>query len=241
MNKTIKVAWMFPDILNLHGERGNAQVFDLISKKLKVNLKIDRIDDLEKEIDFNDYDILLFNSGELKSIQTIIEKLKTQEKELKKYIKNNKIIFVTGTTGALFASNIQRKDNSQISGLGILDMDVTERKMVLGDDLYFKVEKMEVVGSQIQMIDIKLNKVKPFGKIKYGYGNFGNEDEGARYKNVIFTNALGPVLVKNPWLTEYLISIACKNKGIKLKSKTKYELENKSLKSVKEFLKLKVK
>ena len=36
MNKTIYVAWMYPDVLNLHGERGNAKAFELISKQMGV-------------------------------------------------------------------------------------------------------------------------------------------------------------------------------------------------------------
>lgn len=241
MNKEIKVAWMYPDLLNLHGERGNAAAFEMIGKKLKVNLKIDRIDNLEDNIDFDNYDILLFNAGELKVIEQISNKLNEQIKDIKKYIKENKIIFVTGTTGSLFANKIIRKNEKEFEGLSFLDMDITERKMVLGDDLLYKFNNMEIMSSQIQMIDIRLNKVKPLGNIIYGYGNIGNDFEGARYKNLIFTNALGPVLVKNPWLTEYIIKLACKNKKIKINTKAKYDLEKKSLKSAKEFIKQKVK
>ena len=160
--------------------------------------------------------------------------------KIKEYIKNNKIIFVTGTTGALFAHNIDRLDGSSFNGLNLLDMDVKERNMVLGDDLYYKFEKMEIMSSQIQMIDITLNKAKEFGKIIYGYGNNG-KNEGARNKNLLFTNALGPVLVKNPWLTEYLINLALKNKGLKeINKKIDFDLELKSLESAKEFINKKI-
>lgn len=241
MSNIINVAWMYPDILNLHGERGNAKAFELISKKIGIKLNIDRIDNLDEKIDFEKYDILLFNAGELKTIKTISDVLKEQKEELDKYIKDNKIILITGTTGALFADKITRIDNSSFEGLNILNMDIKERDIVIGDDLYYLMGKMEIMSCQIQMIDILLKKVKPFGNIKYGYGNNGTNVEGAKYKNVIFTNALGPVLVKNPWFTEYLIKLACKNKNVKIKSKkVNYELELKSLESTKEFINKKV-
>lgn len=241
MSKTINVAWMYPDVLNLHGERGNAKAFELISKKMKVKLDIDRIDDIDEEIDFEKYDILLFNAGELKTIKTISESMKKQIKELKKYIKENKIILVTGTTGALFSDNINRLDNTSFKGLNILNMDVKERNMIIGDDIYYTFNKMDITGSQIQMIDVNLKNVKPLANIKYGYGNNGTNNEGARFKNVIFTNALGPVLVKNPWFTEYLIKLALKNKGIKQKiNKPNFDLELESLKSTKEFIDKKI-
>ena len=85
-----------------------------------------------------------------------------------------------------------------------------------------------------------LNKAKEFGKIIYGYGNNG-KNEGARNKNLLFTNALGPVLVKNPWLTEYLINLALKNKGLKeINKKIDFDLELKSLESAKDFINKKI-
>ena len=41
MSNIVNVAWMYPDILNLHGERGNAKAFELVSKKMGVKLNID--------------------------------------------------------------------------------------------------------------------------------------------------------------------------------------------------------
>ena len=50
MSNIVNVAWMYPDILNLHGERGNAKAFELVSKKMGVKLNIDRIDDIDSDI-----------------------------------------------------------------------------------------------------------------------------------------------------------------------------------------------
>ena len=84
MSNIINVAWMYPDIFNLHGERGNAKAFELISKKMGVKLNIDRIDNIDEEIDFEKYDILLFNAAELKTINAVLDILKNySEKALK--------------------------------------------------------------------------------------------------------------------------------------------------------------
>ena len=233
----INVLWMYPDILNLHGERANAKAFEVIGKKLGLKVKIDRLDDLDEKVEFDKYDILLFNAGQLKEIEVLSNVLKNQINDLKKYIKDKKIIFVTGTTGALFSNNIQRLDGTSFKGLNIFDADIKEREYVLGDDLYFGFKKMKIVGPQIQMIDIDIKDEKPFGKVIYGYGNNGKGNEGIIKNNVIFTNTLGPVLVKNPWLLEYLFDLVIKNKKLKVKKKKiKYDLEKKSLESCEAFI-----
>ena len=82
MSSEINLAWMYPDILNLHGERGNAQAFKHVADLLRIELNIDRIDDIEAKIDFEKYDILLFNCGELKVVPTMVKYLKPQLKKL---------------------------------------------------------------------------------------------------------------------------------------------------------------
>lgn len=114
------------------------------------------------------------------------------------------------------------------------------RDTVYGNDVLYTLkedENIEIVGNQIQLIDVKVNKEKALGKVIYGMGNNNDETEGCKYKNVIFTNALGPVLVKNPWYAEKLIRQAMKTKGIELEEKKlDYELEYKSLECIKNFI-----
>lgn len=243
MNNEINIAWMYPDVLNLHGERANAKCFKMVADKLGITLNIDRIDDLEETIDFSKYDILLFNAGELKVIPDVIKSLERQKEEFTKYITDKKYMIVTGTTGALLADTITRKNDDIFYGLKLLNMDVSERKTVIGDDLYFDVDDMEIMGCQIQMIDIELKDGQnPLGTIKYGYGNNGTSVEGARRDNIIFTNCLGPVFVKNPWFAEKILRDICSKKQIEIASsiEPEYDIETNSLESTKEFINKKV-
>ena len=237
----INVLWMYPDILNLHGERANAKAFEVIGNKLGLKVNIDRLDNIDNKIDFDKYDILLFNAGQLKEIEVISNIMKKQMDDLNKYIESNKVIFITGTTGALFSNNITRLDGTSFNGLNIFDADVKEREYVNGDDIYFKFKDMEITGPQIQMIDIDIKNEKPLGKVIYGFGNNNTGFEGMIKNNVIFTNTLGPALVKNPWLLEYLFDLVIENKNLKVKKKkVKYDLEEKSHKSSLEFINKKI-
>lgn len=239
----LNIVWAYPDILNLHGDRGNLLALERIAKMLEIETKVTKIESYNENIDFENTDIILFNVGEVKVMPSIIKALKEQEDELKKYVEQGKIILLIGTTGCIMANETVRADGSKFEGLKILDMICFERKAVYGNDLHFvlKGENMEVMANQIQLIDTKLNSDIAFGTVKYGMGNNEKEKmtEGAKYKNVIFTNALGPVLVKNPWYTEKIIKIAMENKGEKIEKsieKSEFEIEIKSMEYINKFI-----
>ena len=239
----LNITWCYPDVLNLHGDRGNIMAFKKVGEMLGLTVNIRKIETYNDEIDFENTDILFFNTGELKVVKNIIQTLNKQREELIEYIEKEKVAIAIGTTGAVFAKHITRVDNEEIDGLGLLDMDCKERKLVYGDDILYTLnnEETEINGSQIQIIDTYLNSDIALGHIKYGHGNNGNEQkqEGARYKNLVFTNALGPVFVKNPWFAEQLIRIAMKNKNIEIEKENHedaYDIEKKSMECIKDYI-----
>lgn len=245
----LNISWCYPDMLNLHGDRGNVMALKKVGELLGLDVNINKVETYGTKIDFENTDILLFNVGELKLCQKLIDVLNTQETEFRNYIESGKMIIAIGTTGTIFGKEINRADGTKIEGFGFFDMSCTEREMVYGNDIIFKLQEdpsIEIVGNQIQMIDIKLNDASSaLGNVEYGWGNDGSDQklEGAKYKNLIFTNALGPVLVKNPWYTEKLIKDAMYVKGIELQNSVnneEYELERNSMKAIKEYTKNKV-
>lgn len=202
---TLRLGWMYPDCLNLHGERGSVQAFERVGRNLGVNVEIVRINDFDETIPFADLDLLMFLPGEIKEFEFIRPALDKQRKAMKAYIENGGWIIALGTTGLLFGKQTEREDGSIFEGLGLLNLTGKERKYVWGDDIHFRLRdtKMEIFGSMIQMADVEA--AKPLGDIIYGRGNNATGVEGARYKNLIYTNCLGPVFMKNPWWTEDII------------------------------------
>ena len=245
MNNTLNITWLYPDLLNLHGDRGNLMAFEKVGKKMGLDVKINRIDTFAQEIDFNGSDIIFLNAGELKTVGSVVENIKKYGNAVYDYVKSGKPLIAIGTTGAVLIDSTKRSDGSQIPGLGIIHGEAIERKAIYGDDLHFSLledSSFELMAVQIHLIDFFLKDEKDaLGKLIYGKGNNDQDTtEGGKYKNAIFTNALGPVFVKNPWYAETIINEALKAKGAQPASPIEdefFSIERHSFQAIQSFIK----
>ena len=244
----LNIAWMYPDILNLHGDRGNLMALQRVAAMMGVEANIVRIENYEQPICYDDMDILVFTSGEIKSVAPIVARLQQDREALDAFVESGKLIFASSNSGAIFGKKLNRRDGTVIEGLGYLDMDSFENEMAYGDDLRVKLDHLlddEIIGSQIQMLEFHLNGGERFGTTLYGRGNRKEgKAEGAVYKNVYFSNLLGPALVKNPWLAEAILRRALETKGLALPEKLAdecFDLERKSAVCIQKFIEEKLK
>ena len=237
----IHIGWMYPDLLNLHGERGSIQALQRVGENLGLEVEIHRFDDFDQPIPFEELDMLVFLPGEISSFRWLKPALEAQRQQLEAFLERKGYVIALGTTGLLFGNSVLREDGSTVEGLGLLDLTAKERKFVWGDDLHFRINdsKQEIFGSQILMADVETTQ--PLGTTLYGKGNNVAGQEGARNGNLIYTNCLGPVFVKNPWWAEDILKDICLNKFLGIGQKKPYKIATDSFKSGIRFLERKPK
>jgi|WetSurMetagenome_2_1015567.scaffolds.fasta_scaffold114677_2 lipid II isoglutaminyl synthase (glutamine-hydrolysing) len=248
MNDKIMVLWLYPDILNLHGDRGNLMALQRIAKLSGLPLEIVRAEDLDQPLPLGVADLIVLGSGEVKDLPQVSAALKKQRGELATFFNRGGYLLATGSGGAVLGREIKRLDGSKISGLKLLPFSCRERDQVLGDDIWFTLldqPEQEILGNQIQILDFELEaKAEPLGKLIYGYGNDGHGFEGCRSRtggagNIIFTNTLGPLLVKNPRFTAQLLTEIAEIKLLRKPRKLSLrytEYEDKSAELIKRFI-----
>ena len=100
----LNITWLYPDVLNLHGDRGNVMALKKVGEMLNLEVNIKRVDSYSQKIDFDNTDIILINPGEVKVISKIVDVLNKQKEELDKYVEDNKIILAIGTSCLLYTS-----------------------------------------------------------------------------------------------------------------------------------------
>lgn len=238
----MNIAWLFPDTLYLHGERGNILALERFAKLGGFEPVVTKIDFETEDFDPMDYDIIFCPPGELVSYPVILEWLRPYREQFEAFVEAGRPLLVTGTSIALWCSKVLRTDGSSFEGMGILSAEARENEAVYGDDIYFSCiyngSEMEIIGNQIQMADFINQGEEPFGKLIYGYGNTGKDrDEGFQKKNSIFTNTLGPMLVVSPGLTIEIIKAAAACKGMEIGDITfDASLEEQSFATKKDFI-----
>lgn len=246
--KDINVTWLYPDILNNYGDRGNIEAIEHIGKSLGYNINVYKVNGYDDEIPFETSDIILLGSGELRVMPKIIERLQKDITRLNEFLNANKYLFVFNVSASIFAKKTIRRSQEDFSGLGLLPLTIKEKRYNYGDDLDLKIYNgMDIIGSQIQMADYIIDEgSKYFGDVRFGYGNdFYSKKAGSRYKNLIFPNIQGPLFFKNPWYLEFILEDI--SSGFKMKDNyipnfniddylEKYPYEVKALKAAKKYI-----
>ena len=209
----ITIGHLYPDLLNLYGDRGNIQC--LMKRCQWRGIEAETIPfELEDEIDFSKLDIVLLGGGSDREQMLVCEKLKEIQKDFKAYVENyGVVIAICG--GYQLLGNYYKTEQGTMKGLELVDLYTEQGEGRLIDNIVLQSDlfDMPIVGFENHGGRTYIKDNKPLGKVLYGAVNDGKSGyEGVVYKNVIGTYLHGPLLPKNPQLADWLISHALEQK-----------------------------
>ncbi len=211
----LRIAHMYPEILNLYGDFGNIISLKKRAEWRNIEVEISEYA-LNDEVDFNNIDILFIGGGSDKEQILVCEKLKEHKNEIKKYVENNGVLLAFCSGYEILGNRFSLNGNTY-TGLGILDMCTEHKNSRLISDVVIKTSFLDrpVVGFENHSgrTFIGNDSDCSLGEVIYGNGNNGEDGkEGMVYKNVFGTYLHGPLFPKNPHLCDYIIKKALQNK-----------------------------
>ena len=203
----IKIAYLYYDLMNLYGERGNINVLVETFKQQDINVSVTELS-LNDKIDFNYYDLYVIGSGTESNQKRVLEDLKKYKDKIKDSIENGKFFLCTGNSIELFGKTIKDDDNIY-EGLDIFDYDTIYKDRIVCEVL-FRCELIEdyILGFQNQGGSIDNYEFNLFDVLSGIGSHIGSKKEGIHYKNFYATYVIGPILARNPkFLEKFVIDI----------------------------------
>ncbi|REE96533.1 type 1 glutamine amidotransferase [Thermomonospora umbrina] len=210
-NDSIKIVWIYPDLLSTYGDQGNTIVLERRAGLRGISTRTVHVrSDQTVPVDG---DIYLLGGGEDRP-QILAARRLAGDGALHRARDYGAVIFAVCAGYQLLGTEFGGEEGQLVEGLGLLDYSSGrgERRAVgeIVGDVDPSLDVPRITGFENHQGVTRLGPgVKPLAKTVVGIGN-GNGYEGAYQDHVIGTYMHGPALVRNPGLADLLLRWALK-------------------------------
>lgn len=225
----INIGWLYPDLMNTYGDRGNIIALSYRLKKRGLPFRLFKIYLHHSPLILNQLDLIFMGGAQDRQQEIVNQDLKNNKGEVLHQLIEKGVpgLYVCGAYQFL-GKYYKEASGKVISGLGFFDFytenpgekyprcigNIVFQPKIFSNQIFVGFENH---GGRTFLKDKKM----AFAKVVFGFGNNGQDKtEGFLYKNSIGTYSHGPILPKNPLLADWLIKKAYEvkyKKKIKLK------------------------
>ena len=214
------LAYLYPKLLNIYGDRGNVLALKYRCIKRGINLTVREVE-VGQTLKQGSFDLLFSGGGQDQQQATASLDLQKKKKVLLTAVKAKIPMLTICGSYQLFGDYFKPFKGPMLKGISLLPAyTIASHKRKIGN-LVVKTDLGELVGFENHSGDTFLkDKSDALGKVVVGNGNNGSDQaEGCKKGNVFGCYLHGSLLPKNPHLTDYLILKALKLKygPVKLK------------------------
>jgi CobQ-like glutamine amidotransferase family enzyme len=210
--RVLRLGHLYPTQMNIYGDRGNILCLQRRCRLRNIELEVTAIevgDALEPEA----FDLLFMGGAQDREQRLVAEDLLATKGGLREAVEDG-VVFLGVCGGYQLSGRFYRgAGGEEMRGAGIFDLYTLHpgpgSKRLIGN-LAAEWEGCSLAGFENHGGRTYLGAgVEPLARIVRGYGNDGVSGfEGARYKNAFGSYLHGPLLPKNPYFADRLISLA---------------------------------
>lgn len=210
----LNICHLYPDILNLYGDRGNIITMKrrLEGRGIKVN--IDECS-IGQPLNADKYDIFFIGGGQDFEQEVLLRDLSSgKAQDIRTAVEEEKTFLAICGGYQMLGEYYKTWDGVQLDFIGAIGVHTIGAKERMIGNYMFKTTPESgdtvVVGFENHSGKTYLSEqVAPLGMMLSGNGNNGEDKtEGAHYKNVFGTYSHGSLLPKNPVLCDFILQTA---------------------------------
>ena len=210
----LNICHLYPDILNLYGDRGNIITMKrrLEGRGIKVN--IDECS-IGQPLNADKYDIFFIGGGQDFEQEVLLRDLSSgKAQDIRTAVEEEKTFLAICGGYQMLGEYYKTWDGVQLDFIGAIGVHtIGAKKRMIGNYMFRTTPESGdtvVVGFENHSGKTYLSEqVAPLGMMLSGNGNNGEDKtEGARYKNVFGTYSHGSLLPKNPVLCDFILQTA---------------------------------
>jgi hypothetical protein len=212
-HKPLRIAHLYPSLLNVAGDGGNLIAIQRRAQWRGIPVDVVAVEKGQTP-DFRKFDVVLFHGGQDVEMAIVAADLTRKTPSLWAAVDEGVVVFAVCAGLQLLGHRYVSNAGEEMVGAGILDLETRG-----GPQRFMQHAACEVTIDGVTETIVGFENhsglttlgpgCQPFGRMVAGAGNNGRDGlEGARFRNVFATYLHGPCLPKNPWLTDQLIRIA---------------------------------
>lgn len=210
----IRICHLFPETLNLYGDRGNVLCMQKRLQWRGIDCKVEALHAGEHR-NLSGYDLFFMGGGQDFEQEVLLRDLQGDTgREIRAAIEDGRTFLCICGGYQILGSHYETMDGQFCRFLGAIDLYTKGGSRRLIGNYAYRLEGQDaetiVVGFENHSGRTFLGSgVHPLGHVLKGYGNNGQDrTEGVRYRNVFGTYSHGPVLPKNPELCDLILESA---------------------------------
>ena len=207
----IRVGHLYPDYLNIYADRGNIAVLARRAAWRGHELAVEALSKGDA-VRPGAHDLLYVGGGQDREQALVAVDLAAKADAVQEAVAGGAAVLAVCGGYQLLGRYYRDRDGVELPGIGLLPLHTIagERRMIGDVLLDCKWAGRTLAGFENHAGRTLLDEsARPLGRVVHGFGNDGESGfEGCRAGRVIATYLHGPLLPRNPWLADWVLSQA---------------------------------
>ena len=215
----IVVGHLYPDYLNIYADRGNMAVLARRAAWRGHELEVRSIS-ISAPVQPGEHDLLYVGGGQDREQALVAEDLGLKAEGLREAVAGGAVLLAVCGGYQLLGRSYRDFHGAELPGIGLLPFDTVAGDTRMIGDVLLECELEPGVVRTLAGFENHAGRTRldagaqPLGRVVAGFGNDGESGfEGCRAGRVIGTYLHGPLLPRNPWFADWLLTEALSHRA----------------------------